>query len=415
VGNANVAPDGMAVFDATLAAEATKGHVTVTASGGEALRVIVDGVDVGSTPWEGDLAPGIHQITGRSSTSMALPQDVNVTAGARATVDLVTSATAGHLQVRTSDGRGIIYIDGAVKGEGAYSGDVVPGPHTIVVTREGYERYEKPVTLAARETRAETVTLQPIVGGGGEAAAAERAFEGTYGGFGLMGLFGLGGQGSELETGCDALGAASCKTGSPVGGGAFGYLGWTWNPVGFELFLAGSADTAQQTATFDGMGKSGNLPAAAPPRDEKFTFARFGGMAAVRARASFQGRLVRGTIAGGVGVVYRQLVMKRATTETDVPRDENYVPDGLSYVSPGVSAEGAVQIRLSPTVAIAAGLQFWAENAGGGKQVPAPTSPRFLASPNATPQAVPLDTPAYHIATGPQVFLGPFLGMQFGP
>src|SRR5262249_25670008 len=51
---------------ATAPAPATSGHVTVRLAGGagEPLRVIVDGVDVGATPWEGDLAPGPHQIAG---------------------------------------------------------------------------------------------------------------------------------------------------------------------------------------------------------------------------------------------------------------------------------------------------------------------------------------------------------------
>jgi hypothetical protein len=421
-GRAEVAPDGKAVVEATMVREAAKGHVVVQASGGQELRVIVDGVDVGPSPWEGDLPPGPHEISGRSSGAVAAAQHVDVTAGSRLSVQLVSSAIAAHIQVRTSDGKGIIYVDGVVKGEGAFEADVAPGSHGVVVAREGYERFEKLLTLGERQTWAETVTLKSALAAGGPAQAAERGFEGIYGGFGLAGLFGIGGQGTELDTNCDTLGAASCKTPSPIGGGAFGYVGWTWNPVGFELMLGASADTVQQTAHFDGAGKSGTLPLAMPARDEQFTFARFGGLVAVRARASIQGPLVRGTIAGGIGFSYKQMVMERDATATDgTNRQDKYVPEpkSVAYVSPGITLEGALHVRFTPTLALAVGASLWADNASiaGSNSVP-PNPGRLLAAPNNPPGApppVPIPTPQYHLATGAQVFLGPFLGMQFGP
>ena len=120
-------------------------------------------------------------------------QTVNVAAGDKLSVDLVSSATAAHLQVRSSDGKGIVFVDGVNKGEGSFAGDVAPGSHTVVIEREGYERFEKTVALGERETWAETVSLKPA-GGEPRRAAPERAFEGLYGGFGFVGLFGVGGQ-----------------------------------------------------------------------------------------------------------------------------------------------------------------------------------------------------------------------------
>ncbi|HEY6461584.1 MAG TPA: PEGA domain-containing protein, partial [Polyangiaceae bacterium] len=129
----DIVADGTAAVEPKLVALNQTGHVVVHASGPEPLRVTVDGVDVGSTPWEGDLPPGPHSIAGRSSSALAEAQNVDVTAGSRTAVDLVSSATAAHIQVRTNDGQGSIYVDGVVKGQGAFSGDVAPGPHTIVV------------------------------------------------------------------------------------------------------------------------------------------------------------------------------------------------------------------------------------------------------------------------------------------
>jgi PEGA domain-containing protein len=414
--DADVTPDGKAVMDPPpLVRQPSLGHLVVHAPGSEPLRVLIDGVDLGATPWEGDLAAGPHEIGGRSSSSQASAQMVNVNVGDRIAVDLVTAATGAHLQMRTSDGKGQVYLDGVAKGDGAFIGDVAPGPHTVVITRDGYERFEKTLTLAERETWAETVTLKPATVPGASAQLAERAFEGIYGGFGLTGLFAVGGQGTDLETRCDGLGASSCDTPGAIGGGAFGYVGWTWDPVGFELMLAGSGDTVQETAHF-GTGAAAANPLAQPPRDEKFTFARFGGMAALRVRASVQGRLLRGTIAGGVGLSYKKMVMERRTTTTDgTNRTDGYVPgDDVAYVSPAITIEAALQFRVTPTIALAVGLETWAENASiaGSNSVP-PGTGRLLTAANQTPAAIA--TPAYHLATGPQVFLGPFLGMQFGP
>lgn len=418
VGAADVQADGKAVVDANpLVMQSTRGHVVVHAPGSEPLRVVVDGVDLGATPWEGDLPSGSHEVTGRSSSVTAVAQTITVTAGASVAVDLVTSATAAHLQIRTSDGKGLVYVDSVVKGEGAFVGDVAPGSHTIVVEREGYERFEKTLTLAERETWAETVTLKPTQAAASTATAA-RAFEGLYGGFGLTGLFGVGGEGTDLDTSCGNLGASTCDTAQPAGGGLYGYVGWTWDPVGFELMLAGSADTVDETAHFTTTGPNSTSPLAFPPRDEKFTFARVGGLTAIRVRATLDGRIVRATIAGGVGLSYKKLLMKRDATTTDgTNRVDAFSPTAdtsVSYLSPAITIEGAAQIRVTPTVAFTAGLLLWADNASIWGSNSTPASPgRFLGAANQTPVAIA--TPAYHLATGAQVFIGPFLGMAFGP
>lgn len=411
---ADVAAEGTSIVEAKLAPVASQGHVVVHASGTEPLRVIVDGVDVGVTPWEGDLPPGTHSIAGRSSSAQAEAQTVELQAGSRAAVDSVSSATAAHIQIRTNDGKGSIYVDGVVRGEGAFSGDVAPGPHTVVVSREGFQRFEKAMTLTERQTWAETVTLSAAVGSGATVVEGERGLEGLYGGFGLMGVFGVGGTGTEVETSCTSLGAASCSTPEPVGGGAFGYVGWTWNPVGFEFFLAGFGDTSTQKANYTGQGEGSAgalVPAATPARTESFTFVRGGGLAAVRARATFQNRILRGTIAGGVGLSYRELVMKREASDAAGDKNSYVPPGGVGYISPAISAEGALQIRFSQTMALAVGLQFIADNAsfGGSNSVP-PNSPLPFGGGTTT-----IPTPSYHLASGPQISLGPFLGLAFGP
>ena len=183
--------------------------------------------------------------------------------------------------------------------------------------------------------------------------------------------------------------------------------------------LAASGDTLTETAHFTNGGATTTSPLALPPRDEKFTFARVGGLAALRVRATTPGRIVRATVAGGLGLSYKRLLAERNTTTTDgTNRSDVFSPtanDSVAYVSPAITVEGAVQVRVTPTIALSAGLIMWADNASvwGSNSTPA-SSTRLVGGGNAAPPA-PIATPEYHLATGPQVFLGPFLGVQFGP
>jgi hypothetical protein len=92
------------------------------------------------------------------------------------------------------------------------------------------------------------------------------------------------------------------------------------------------------------------------------------------------------------------------------PFRDAFVPDSQSYLSPIISLEPSVQYRLTPRMAVALGLSLLAE------------SPRTFDQTPTTPQEnghslgpSGLTTPAYQLATGTQVFLGPFVGVMFGP
>jgi hypothetical protein len=283
----------------------------------------------------------------------------------------------------------------------------------VIVSRDGFQRFEKSMSLGERDSWAETVTLAPVAGAGAKVLEGERALEGIYGGVGLLGTVGTGGMGTEPETDCTSLGATSCSTPGPLGGGAFGYIGWTWNPVGFELLVVGTGEEASQKARYNGTTATGGplVPASMPARTESFTFFRGGGMAAIRARATFQTRHVRGTVAGGVGLSFHEMEMKR--TASDASGDANqYVPQsGVGYLSPAISVEGAIQIRFTQSLGLAIGLQLMADNASiaGSNSIPASRPLPFGAGGTTIP------TPEYHLATGPQVVLGPFVGLAFGP
>jgi PEGA domain len=402
-----------------LARAQTKGTVSVTEKSSQAVRVVVDGNDVGAAPWSGDLDPGPHDISVRSSTAAAPAQHVDLVRGAKVSLEFVAVAAAAHIEVKTSDGKGYIYVDAKLVGEGAYAADVSVGPHTIEVKRDGFETYVKSVVLADKQVESDAVTLHRPGGGEITAGDAERILQGVYGGFGVLGFAQLNSLGTELQTRCPALGASSCDTPNPLGLGVFGYVGYTFNPIGFEVMLGTSFDSTTQRATFDGnttANPNQNVLLATPARNERFTIDRFGGIGALRVRGTIQGKGWRASLAAGLGLAYRVMAAERkvATADgTNLTERDVYGPGGFSYFSPAVSVDAAIHWRMTQTTALSLGFMLWGENAGNSV-VTSPAQNDFLVN-TATKTAVPLFTPAYHLASSGQLFVGPYLGMQFGP
>jgi hypothetical protein len=409
----NVTANGKEIVDVQLAREATTGHLAVREKTGQPVRVLVDGADVGATPLDMEVAPGPHEVILRSSTLASPPQKVDVVRGQAVQVEVAAVAAAAHLEVTTSDRKGIIFFDGKPVAEGAYSADVTVGPHTLAVTREGFERYEKQIVLTDKQSLSETVTLKLPEATSSGSAAGERSFDGLYGGLGAFALFEPGGEGNEIDTGCTRLGAQSCATSAPVGGGLMGWVGWAWNPIGVELFLAGEGDQATPSATFIGGSALQNPLAVGNPHVEQFGFARVGGMGAVRVRASLQTDRIRGSLAAGAGFALKDFVFFGRDTKSNSGGENTYTDrSGHTYLSPAVSLDGSIALRLSPATAIALGLMMMFETAGSDVQS-SPNGSQYIGGGQAPP--APLPTPAYHFATGAQTFIGPYLGLQFGP
>jgi hypothetical protein len=408
-----VAGGAVATVAVTLQKASTTGTIKVTEKEGRELRVLIDGLDVGPAPYEAQIAPGTHEVSGTSSRLSAPAQTVDVTAGQTAVVELVGDSRTAKLEIQITDGRGTVAIDGEVKGDGSWSGELPAGKHRVEVTLEGFETYEKELTLEAGDVLVESVTLRRTAAG--EVAEEDRAgwsFDGLYGGLRLLGMMIPTGTGHSVETSCDSLGATSCEDQLPLGGGLAGYGGYAVDPLGIELYLALMADFAQATASFDGsQGSDINPLVASPARDEDFLFARVGGGAALRARALFAFGRFRVTGAGGVGFSVKRILLARDATAKNGATD-GFAPTDVGYVSPALSFELAGQFLLAGTTALSLGLDSWIETAGDGVTTE-PEGNRRLAKSGTIPS--PIATPAYDAASGAQWYFGPFVGLQWGP
>jgi len=138
----------------------------------------------------------------------------------------------------------------------------------------------------------------------------------------------------------------------------------------------------------------------------------------MRARVAFQTSRFRGTLAAGPGVSVRLMSLTRQAISTDNPAlIDAYAPGSVTYVSPALSMEGAIEVRPSDHLAISFGLFLWADNAsvGGSNATPPGMGHALTDRTSTTTLPEPIPTPQYHVATGTQVLLGPFIGFHFGP
>jgi hypothetical protein len=105
------------------------------------------------------------------------------------------------------------------------------------------------------------------------------------------------------------------------------------------------------------------------------------------------------------------MALEREVTTVGGLEDRPYFSHGTSYFSPGVSVDAAAQIRTTPTLSIAIGVSLWGETAWGDARSVADPSRRLEGNGG----VAPVNTPAYLMAHGIQVFVLPYVGLAFGP
>lgn len=298
--------------------------------------------------------------------------------------------------------------------------ELAPGTHRLRVSREGFRTFEKAIVLAPQQVIAETVTLEQSVEPVSPLPATEKTrplHDGVYGGMQLGMALMPQGAGTSFDQRCDFVGASSCTTQRPQGALAGGYFGYSLDPIGFELFGAMIADVAHPVVHFDGATASAVNPLVAQPaRDEAFVIFRAGVATAGRVRATLDfGKNFQASAAIGVGLSWKTLWAKRTATATDGTGAKNeFVPDPVSYLSPGLSLDLSARWRFGHATSVALGAWCWAETASSNARTKGEAG-RFFASDSSGVLPRPIATPSYDLANGPQVYVGPYLGLQFGP
>jgi hypothetical protein len=365
-----------------LAAELHTGRVSVHERSGRPISVLVDGVVRGPAPWQGEVEPGSHEVSGRGDGLSAAAQVVMVSRAATADVELAATLVVTRVNVSIADRKGSVYVDGRVVGEGFFDGELPVGAHTFRLSRDGYEQFEKDVVLVEGRPYVETVSLAPITVVQGDSSTAP--MHGGYGGVLVDGSFEPDGVHGDLAPPC-APQAAGCTASSPVGFGLLGYAGFISGVVGLDALFGLQADSGNTT-----------LPSASPDgATTRLTLARGGAIGALRARLAWQAPGVRLTLAGGLGAAVRAVRIVQNGTIFDLFTGGS---QETTYAAPAITVEGAVHWRVAPGTALSLGLLYWGENAGSGILV----------------GAQPL-IGNVRALSGTQSFFMPFLGVELGP
>ena len=201
----NLAGRQAAEVHAALAALTQAGRLHIVEHGGKAQQVVVDGAPVGTTPWEGALAPGPHSVwlVGTDNTGTA-PVSADVKLDQVTQLDLTAVPLGAALRVDPKPAAAAILVDGVFVGRGHWDGRLPNGTHEIVASLDGYTRFASRVEIedAGRQITVDA-PLEPLAFGEHRGVAIALI------GAGATRLAG----GSDLATGC-----ARCSSSLPVGG-----------------------------------------------------------------------------------------------------------------------------------------------------------------------------------------------------
>lgn len=241
---------------------ADAGRLKIEETGGIKMEVVVDGVPVGQTPWEGPISPGEHSVVLRPLPEPKPPSACGtpppiMTQAAEGQQSLATSPMRVVVKPRQTVGVKLkaerldaairiwpvpaaasVLIDGGVVSRGGFEGRLTPGEHVLKVEAAGYFSETQKINVPAGELKELKVSLRkdynsPVW------AEQPRVLLELSGGAALSPSFG-----GDIATGC----TGTCKQGIAAGGRVALRGGYELSS-GFSLGATASYLGMQQSTT----------------------------------------------------------------------------------------------------------------------------------------------------------------------
>lgn len=148
-------------LDAELSPLTRGGRLKITEQEGKTLDVVVDGVVVGKTPWEGTLAVGDHMVLLRGEGNVGTqPVPAPVSLNQVTPLTLRAESLDASLRVEPLPAGASVAIDGVTVGRGLWEGRLRSGPHKVEVASEGFLPLTRQVTLRVDKPEVLNVTLE---------------------------------------------------------------------------------------------------------------------------------------------------------------------------------------------------------------------------------------------------------------
>ncbi len=389
-----------------LVKEILTGHVNVTVTPPDAaVKILLDGKDVGPPPWSADIEPGLHTIEARGDTMVAAPKQIEVTKKGTYNEALEVHAQQGNVAVNVDVADSEISIDGKVVARGVFEGPEPIGPHTLLVTHVGFAQYKKDLIVHDGERTVENVALQRE-----QATAAAPPppddGKGLYAQLLFVGAFEATTPTNDIAQGVGYTTDTSISGSGIFGGGLNVRIGYSFGWLGIEGSILGKYDHSEvdaavnaNTAQF-GAPTPSNPQGSPLPRTEQWQFHRIGGNAALGLRLMPLTQIVRPTfgIAGGIS-------MNGVFFNRSIEGTQSGMPGTGTYVAPSLMMDMGIELGSTPGTKFYLGALLLAEFAGAAQGKPATSfnDPRY-----------PPPTTPINVVNGKDVFIGPVIGMQFG-
>lgn len=139
---------------------AASGRLHVVERGGAALDVLVDGIRVGRTPWEGTLAPGEHVLLLSGEGELGtLPLTVTVKTNDTTRLTLPAEKLTARIRVEPEPITASVAVDAVALGQGTWEGRLRAGAHKIEIAAPGFVSAVRDVKLADGERAVVRVPL----------------------------------------------------------------------------------------------------------------------------------------------------------------------------------------------------------------------------------------------------------------
>ena len=127
------------VVDGKLEALGVSGRLSVTEDGGKGATVVVDGIVVGKTPWQGPVTVGDHVVFLRGEGNVGTqPASASVHINQVTPIVLALEALECPLRVTPVPSGASVAIDGVVVGAGLWDGRLRKGLHKIEIAQTGF-------------------------------------------------------------------------------------------------------------------------------------------------------------------------------------------------------------------------------------------------------------------------------------
>ncbi len=144
----DVAGGQIVTVDAKLVALTESGRLRVTEKSGKVVDVLVDGVVMGKSPWEGIVGVGDRTVVLRGGGKLgSQPATATVKSQELTTLALLAEDLNAQLRIDPTPAGAVVSIDGVDVGSGVWLGRLKTGTHKIEARMEGFLTAERMVTL----------------------------------------------------------------------------------------------------------------------------------------------------------------------------------------------------------------------------------------------------------------------------